>query len=268
MLRRSCGLPACQFRTREPLRLLDVGLIERVDAQALAQCRGRVFPAQELGAEVRGLGREDAGLHDLHIRRGAPGRILHNGNHATPVLAGAFGDELLDPIGERRDPWWWAQAQLVTSVLRASGDGHAERLRSRDIDAARSLEQGAAIEPGEGRGNHADCRQRGIAASDVRRVRNDGAELLRAGDHVQRSSTLGDGNELLWAGARRKVTVEGERFDGIPRLARDDEQRAREVRSGRAHRIWIRAVQHAQPSRAECPGEHIGDETRSAHPAH
>src|SRR6266550_8705971 len=101
-----------QFRTREPLRLLDVGLIEGVDAQTLAQCRGRVLPAQELGAEVLGLGREDAGLRDLHIRRGAAGRILHNGNHATPVLAGAFGDELLDPGRERRDARWWAQAKL------------------------------------------------------------------------------------------------------------------------------------------------------------
>src|SRR6266487_2948037 len=144
MLRPSCGLPACQFRTREPLRLLDVGLIEGVAPQPLAQRHGRVFPAQELGAEVRGLGSEDARLRGLHIKRGAARRILNNGNHATPVLAGALGDELLDPGRQRRDAWWWAQAKLVTPVLRASGDGHAERLRSRDIDAARSLEQGAA----------------------------------------------------------------------------------------------------------------------------
>src|SRR6266550_9224460 len=120
MLRPSCGLPACQFRTREPLRLLDVGLIEGVDAQTLAQRRGRVFPAQELGAEVLGLGREDAGLRDLHIRRGAARRILHNGNHASPVLAGAFGDELFDPDRERREARWWDQAKLVAPALRAS----------------------------------------------------------------------------------------------------------------------------------------------------
>src|SRR6267154_610117 len=140
MLRPSCGLPACQLRTREPLRLLDVGLVEGVYAQALTQRSGRILPAQELGPEIARVGGKHVGPRRLHIRRGAARRILDDGNHATSILAGAFGDELLDPVRERRDARWRGQAQLVTPALRAIGDRAAERLRRGDVDAARSFE--------------------------------------------------------------------------------------------------------------------------------
>src|SRR5881394_671811 len=49
----TCAIvPTCQLRTRKLLRLLDVGLIECVDAEAFAQRLGRVFPAQKLGTQI------------------------------------------------------------------------------------------------------------------------------------------------------------------------------------------------------------------------
>src|SRR4029079_2834227 len=44
---------------RQLLGLLDVGLVERVDAQDRARDRGRDLPADELGAEVDRVGQLD-----------------------------------------------------------------------------------------------------------------------------------------------------------------------------------------------------------------
>src|SRR6058998_2940585 len=97
----------CQLSSCEPLRFLDVRLIERIDTQALAQRLRRVFPAQELEAEVERIGREHVGTDGLHVSTcatvGEGGGLLHDRNHPSTVLTGAFGDELLDPEGERGD---------------------------------------------------------------------------------------------------------------------------------------------------------------------
>src|SRR6266571_8822725 len=140
MLRSCLPMAARQFGSREPLRLLDVRLIEGVDAETLAQRHGRVLPAQELGAQIERIGRKHFGARRLRIRRGATVGILDDGNHATAFFSGAFGNQLLEPIRECGHPWWWTQVQLVTAARGPVGDGRPERACAGEIDAARPLE--------------------------------------------------------------------------------------------------------------------------------
>src|SRR3989442_4915857 len=101
MLRPSRPVPARQFRARKALCLLDVGLIERVDAQAFTQRRGRVLPTQELDAEVEGIGGEHVRTGGLRIRERVAGKVLDGPDHAATVLTRYFNDELLDSISDR-----------------------------------------------------------------------------------------------------------------------------------------------------------------------
>src|SRR5947209_11092951 len=86
MLRPSTRL-ARQLGARQPLRLLDVGLIERVDAQAFTQRRGGVLPTLELDAEVEGIGGEHLRTGSLRIpeRAADAGATLPDRKHAATV---------------------------------------------------------------------------------------------------------------------------------------------------------------------------------------
>src|SRR5207249_4731390 len=125
-----------QLGAREALRLLDIRLIERVDPQTLAQRHGRILPPEELGAEVERIGGEHVRTGSLRVGQG--GRsvwFLHDRNDAAAILAGALGDELLDPVGQRGDSWWRNHAQLVPSGLCVLGNRGAHRLRGAHVNA-------------------------------------------------------------------------------------------------------------------------------------
>src|SRR6266566_1758428 len=92
-----------QLSPREPFRLLDVGLIERIDAQPFTQRDRGVLPAQEFRAEIERIGGEQLRTRRWGIGQPAPHRILNDGNHTASIFAGAFGYELLDPRRERAD---------------------------------------------------------------------------------------------------------------------------------------------------------------------
>ena len=113
------------------LGLLDVGLVERVDAQDGAGDGGRDLPAHELGAEVdrvvdgdpddRVSGLGEGGRQRRPRAGGAVGqgdpdegairsrrpdvaeRLQVDGHDPDAVLAGALRDELLQPAAEARE---------------------------------------------------------------------------------------------------------------------------------------------------------------------
>src|SRR5438067_8861848 len=60
-----------------------------------------------------------------------------------------------------------------------------------------------------------------------------------------------------------------QRLNRVTRLARNEEQRPREliIGDGSAHSRGISAIEYAHVARAECARQHIRDQTRSAHPA-
>src|SRR6266496_500389 len=262
MPRAYTSIPTVQFRAREPLGLLDVGLIVRVDAEPLTQ-RGRgVLPAQKLAAEVERIGGEQVGPGGLRVGQRAAGGILYDGHHAAPVLAGTLGDELLDPIRERADPGRWGQAQLVPAGQRPVRDAQAHRLGRRNVDGPRPLEQGAAVESAQRGGDHADRRQRGIAATDAGWMWDDRAEAPPARDAVELAPGLRDGDELLGTRPRREVVAERKRLDRIARLAGDDERRSREVGfvAGPTDGGGVGAVQYVETPHAKRLSEDVGDE--------
>ena len=99
-------------------------------------------------------------------------------------------------------------------------------------------------------------------------MRNDGAKAALPRERIERAARFRDGNELVGASARHEVMAEGQCLDRVARLAREQEQRPREliVGDGGADRRGIRAIQHTQRTRAERTGKHVRDQTRSAHP--
>src|SRR3954465_13334750 len=109
--------PTCQLRARKLLRLLDVWLIECVDAEAFAQRLGRVFPAQKLGTQIEWIGGEELGSDGLRIGQATTGGVVHHRDHATPIFAGALRDQLLDPVRESGNRGGRVHAELVTTRL-------------------------------------------------------------------------------------------------------------------------------------------------------
>src|SRR5206468_5259122 len=98
-----------------------------------------------------------------------------------------------------------------------------------NVDGPRPLQQRPAVDAGERRGDHADRRQRGIAAADAGWMWDDRAEPAPARDPVERAPGLRDGDELLGTRPRHEVVAEGKRLDRVAGLAGDDKQGAREV---------------------------------------
>ena len=144
------------------LGLLDVGLVERVDPEDGPGDRGRDLPADELGAEVdrvRQLDPDDrmAGgferVGQAVARRvgssvvAAPASAIRTNTRSRPVgldgaerlevdrddpdavLAGALGDQLLEPGAERRDRGIGQERQLVAPGSRQRADREPERQR-------------------------------------------------------------------------------------------------------------------------------------------
>ena len=88
--------PAGENLAGSVLRLLDVGLVERVYLEDRTRDRGRELPAEELGAEVVRVVQLD--LADLAV--GAVGRLIRCRYETTALLSGGFGKKLLYPQTE------------------------------------------------------------------------------------------------------------------------------------------------------------------------
>ena len=134
-----------ELRLRANLRVAHVRLVERVDADRRARDGRGELPAEELGAEIgcragvmRSTGRRarsSGSAQRAFVRRRRasatatnarslayslhrPERLVDDGQHAASVLAGALGDELLDP-GAKRPPRGGQAAASACRVRRA-----------------------------------------------------------------------------------------------------------------------------------------------------
>ena len=207
---------------RQLLGLLDVRLVERVDAEDRAGDRGRDLPAERLGAEVDRVGDLDpddrvagrlervgqgvaaavgpAGQGEPDERPvGAVGldrteRLEVDRDDPDAVLAGALGDELLGPGAEARDLVVGQERQLVAARLGEGPDGEPERdarvgrrigLVAGADHRQRRRQQRVEVDPDE-RGRHEpDVGQRRVAPADVGRVEEHLAEVVGVGDRAR-----------------------------------------------------------------------------------
>ena len=126
---------------------LDVGLVERVDAEQRARQRDRDLPPHDLGAERRAAAVDRGGPEvDRSARVAQRGqraveavgdeeavgavavgrreRLAHHGQDPGAVLAGRLRDELLDPVAERAPR---VDGELVATGPHAGSERGGER---------------------------------------------------------------------------------------------------------------------------------------------
>ena len=97
---RADSADAFQFLPGQLLCVVHVGLVERVHPQPFTHLPRRIFPAEELGAQIERVGGHVG--HDLDVGTRRADRVVHNGDHAASVLARALRHQLLDPMRQRR----------------------------------------------------------------------------------------------------------------------------------------------------------------------
>src|SRR4051812_8086673 len=253
----------------------------------MAGLRKRLDALLVLGDVLAG---EPAGEEEAVVAVGA--RIAHglavDGHHSLPALAGALGDELLEPRARGSELRAEEQGELVGALARATaGDGaEADReiLVQRDSiiggerDALGFVEELFHFQTEERRGNEAEVRERAVAAADVLRIRPGPPEAFLLGEILQRSTRIGNRHEVASTLAARKlraeVPVEGIDLGGGAALRRDEEERLREVEAldGIADRVGGGGVEDPQVEAAlllsEDAGEDVGAEGGAAHPEH
>ena len=181
------------------LGALDVGLVERVDAQETSGHGGGHLPQEQLRAERPGhLDLRAVWVHELvgaagvvvlaltlqphhrHVSTGAGdlGVVLgldDDGQDPGALLAGALGDELLGPVGQPHDAG--AVVQQDQLVAQRGGARHRDAeaqgrvglvVGREDVgDGLGVVEQRLDVGPGQARGDQAEGRQRGVAAAHV-----------------------------------------------------------------------------------------------------
>ena len=133
-------------------------------------------------------------------------------------------------------------------------------------------DQGLDVDPDGGGRNQAEVGERRIAASDVGRIDEDATEIELAGESLQGRARIGHGNELLTVpDTVEEIGRVRPRLDRLSALARDDEERVREVDllfeaadGGR-----VRTVEHMEGGEPfalpEGAAEDLGAEAASAH---
>src|SRR6267143_186057 len=215
------GVSPRQLGPRQPLGLLDIGLIECVHAEPLTQLPRCVLPLQEFCAQVERVAREFG--ERLDIGPALAHGVVDDGHHAAPVLARALGHELLDPVRESRDAGRRPQDELVAPRLRRRREPRPHCPGAIAVYGLCPLEQRPPIHADQGRGEHPHDRERRVAAAHVHRVREHAPKAALAGQRLERRAGLGDRDELLRSRPGGEVMVERERLDGRPRLAADDE---------------------------------------------
>src|SRR5439155_27207245 len=100
----------------------------------------------------------------------------------------------------------------------------------------RPFEQRSNVDALECSRNNAEIRERRISAPNVGLAVDDGAELVLPGQLFERSPGIGDGDKvfagpvaLQLANAVVEVFEEGQALGGARRLARDQEERSRQI---------------------------------------
>ena len=167
----------------------------------------------------------------------------------SAVLAGALRDELLHPGAERAQAGLGDDRELVAAGERRLAQHGAEPqggvLARRDVgaaghgDGAHAVEQPLEVDADQRRRHDAEEAERRVAAADVRRVHEDGAEVLVERLLLERGALVGDRHEVVpgvvaveLREALVEVGVEAGRLGGAAGLARDDEERRLEVHGG------------------------------------
>ena len=184
---------------------------------------------------------------------------------ARALLAGALGDELLDPGAQRRQRRLEDQRELVAAAQRQFADRSAE-LQSRILlrghvgaaghgHGAHPVEQPLEVDAHEGGRDHTEEAERRVPAADVAGIHEDGAEALVERLLLERGALVGDGHEVMTRvlpgellQALVEIGVEARRLGGAAGLAGDHEQRALEIdgRLDGGHGGRVGGIEHVQ----------------------
>ena len=228
-----CGRPSAlgslEEIASELLRLLDVWLVERVDAEDDPGDGGGDLPADELAAQVDRVGDRDADHRvaapqervgqgvAAAVRAAVEGeayedpvcvvglgradRFEVDRHDPDAVLAGALGDELFRPRPERGDLVIGQEGQLVAAGRGEGPEGDPERqpgvgvrlgLPTRAEHGRARREQRVEIDPDQRGRDEADVGQRAVPTADVGRVEEHLPELVVMGDRLEALAGVGD----------------------------------------------------------------------------
>ena len=207
----------------------------------------------------------------------------------VPFFSGRLRDELFGPCAEPRDRGVADERELIATGFRerteyrAEPDARGLRGFRRAVVCGQRTE--AAVEDrrvvvsGQRRRNHPEVRERGISAADIGIVLEGAQEagFLRFGG--ERGAGIGDRDErsagVCRADPLRDAIVEVPEkrlgLDGRAALARDDEERVRDVercferanlaRIGRIEHVELRVARHV----SERLAQHVRSERTSTH---
>ena len=246
------------------LRLLDVRLVEGIDAEDRARDRGRQLEAKELRPKIARLGEIDVHLLPVNPVR----RLARRRHEPLALLAGRLCEELLEPEPEAARI---VEDDLVASLLPARAE-RKPQLESgiRVGDAARVVhllgtgQEPGDVDTGEYRRDEREDRQRRVAPADRGLPRDDGDPAL-ACKCLERRAGIGDDEERRgFPSASLPEMVEMTAgLHGRSRLRRDDEERA-VVDLHPAKRSRMRRIEHLEAR----PGQPSDDERREARSSH
>ena len=221
------------------------------------------------------------------IDRRVADRLVTDRDDALALLAGALGDELFRPQRIRLDLLRREDGHLVASLVVERAHHRSETEAAVEVagnaghavpaHAGRSLQEQAAVDPDDRSGNEAEHAQRGVAATDIRRILEEVQEVSVARDGRERRSRVGHRDEM-----RARVVADGcsdfpemgqvgERLQRRARFARHDVPGCLRIdgagHPGDGERIG--RVQHVQRrlslGAAEGAAQHLWAEARAAH---
>ena len=256
---------------RPVLRLLDVRLVERIDADDRAGHGRGELPAVELLAELVGV--RNARLLGLPVR--PVRRLADRHRHETfALLAGRLRDQLLDPEPEAARNR--ADLHLVASVLPPVAEALAELEPGIALVETAcvhhlldSQEEALEVDTHERGGDHPEDGQRRIAAADRRLPGEDAAEAALAREWLELRAGVGDRREGFAppAGALPEEVEMAARLERRAGLRRDDEQRPLGVEpvGQPPDRSRVGRVEHLEELAPERAPEHLRREARPAH---
>ena len=245
------------------LRLLDVRLVEGVDAEDRAGDRGRKLEAKELGPEVARIGEVDVDALPVHPVRG----LARRRHEPLALLAGRLGDELLEPEPEAAGI---AEDDLVASLLPGRAEREPElepRIPVGDAACVVHLlgarQQPSDVDAGQCRRHEPEDGKRRVAPAD-RGLPGDRRHATLARERLQRRAGIGDHEERLGplSASLPEVVELTACLHGRPRLRRDDEERAVDLQPAKRGRM--RGIEHLQ-RRSRQPPDHERGEARSSH---
>ena len=237
--------------------------------------------------EVHGVVDE---AHELQIGRGLVDlgreRLQHDRQDARAVLAGRFGDELFDPVGQALDVRAVRdQTQLVAAraVCRRARDRGREHEGGVALVVDRDFEQGGLgfieqlgdVDARQSRRHEAERRQRGVSAADGGVGCEDAVARLTGGG-LQRRAGVGHDDDPV-GGIDAEIAPRGlERtprrvgLDGRARLRRDHERGLLEatrfgIAVDRGEHLARRGRIEDHERHARGRGDDLGGERRAAH---